>query len=75
MLVNAKALADMDNQKIRVQWRGYHCSVHPHEPPFTKKDLRLKLAAALQNISLPTEEEREVFFESRPSNELHLIFF
>ena len=78
MLVNAKAVADMNEGPVRVQWRGYHTSVKPHLPPFTKDSLKMKLAEALQCISLPTPEEREVliyiFFNSYKVINFFFIF-
>ena len=60
MLVNGKALADMNGTSTRVHWRGYYTSVKPKTPPFSKEDLRKELSKALLSIKIATDEERKV---------------
>ena len=61
MLVNAKTLADINQKRNKFHWRGYYTHVEPNEPPFTKLELKKRLSEALCHVTLPTEEEREVF--------------
>ena len=52
LLVNAKTLADMNENPVHVEWRGYETLVQPNLPPFSKIALRERLNSALQHIQV-----------------------
>lgn len=60
MLIEAKAVADIENRNVPLQWRGYQTKVVPNHHPLKKETLRDRLLLALAGIANLTEEENTV---------------
>ena len=66
MIINAKAMAEMDNSTIPIIWRGFKTSVSS-KLPLNRSNLKERLILALKSIKNITEEEKQVY--------LNMIFF
>ena len=64
MLINAKAVADMDNKEIIINWRGVQHEVRPNQEPFSKKEIRRRLQSVLDKIYDGTPEEIEFYYNN-----------
>lgn len=52
LLINAKTVADLNENPVNVEWRGYETTVQPNLPSFSKRTLRERLNSALQHIQV-----------------------
>ena len=59
MLINGKAMAQLNNKPYTITWRGYSTNIDP-EFLMTKSTLKNELISALKNLVSITKEEEKV---------------